>query len=98
MTVRVTESGTPQLSDSRSFTISVVPPPGISSCTLSNGAFNLAWSAYPGKTYRVQYKTNLNDAAWVILGPDVVAAGYAVSATDTNFPTDQRFYRIVQTD
>jgi len=96
--VRVTDSGTPALSDSRTFAITVVPPPKIASCALSNSVVNLTWSAFPGKSYRVEYKTNLDNGLWSPLGPDVGAAGYFTSVTDTNPPADQRFYRVVQTN
>jgi hypothetical protein len=98
VTVRVADNGTPLLSDSKTFTVTVIPPPRFSSCVVSNHAVNLAWSTYPGKTYRVQYKTNLTDTPWIPLGADTVANGYTVSAIDTNYPTWQRFYRVFQTD
>ena len=74
----------------------MVPPPRFSSCTLTNNALNLIWSAYPGKTYRVEYKTNLTDPAWTPLGANTLARAYTASVTDTNFPTPQRFYRVLQ--
>ncbi len=98
VTVRVTNNGTPALNNSRSFTVTVVSAPSLSSCALSNNAISLTWNTYPGKIYSVQYKTNLNDSAWTPLGPDTPAAGYSASVADTNPPASQRFYRVVQAD
>ena len=96
VTVRVTDNGTPQLGASKSFTVAVVPPPKISSCAVSNDAVTFTWSTYPGKTYRVLYRDNLNAPSWTPLGSDSVAPGYSLSASDTNAATPQRFYRVVQ--
>jgi hypothetical protein len=94
--VRVTDNGVPALSDTKSFTITVVPPPKISSVTMTNGTVNLSWGTFPGKTYRVVYKDDLNITFWTSLGADLPATGNSLSAVDSN-PTDrQRFYRIVQ--
>ncbi len=95
-TVRVTDNGTPQLNASRTFTIAVVPPPKLASCTFSNSALNLTWSTYPGKTYRLLYKDDLNAPAWTPLGPDSLATGTSLSGSDTNASSQQRFYRVMQ--
>lgn len=54
----------------------------------------LTWSAQSGRTYRVQFKQNLDDVAWSNLPGDVTAAGPSVTKLDTNGDT-QRFYRVV---
>ena len=74
-------------------TPSLVPQPSIV-LVVTNGAARLMWSAVSGVTYRVQYKTNLGDAAWLDLPPDVVASG--ATASKTNQPlVSRRFYRIL---
>ena len=95
-TVRVTDSGTPALNDSKSFSIVTIPPPQISSCAFTNSIFGLTWSAYPGRTYRVVYKDDLAAPGWTPLGSDAAAAGYVLSASDTNSGSGKRFYRVIQ--
>ncbi|MDB6122171.1 MAG: hypothetical protein JWQ71_1164 [Pedosphaera sp.] len=95
-TVRVTDNGSPVLSNIRTFSIVVVPPPRVSNVKISNGNFNLTWQTYPGKTYRVEYKNNLIDPNWTTLGSDQVAVGSSLSASDAVNANPQRFYRIVQ--
>ena len=63
---------------------------------MTNNAVSFIWSTYPGKTYRVQYKDDLNATPWTALGFDSIAAGYARFSTDTNAPSRQRFYRVLQ--
>ncbi|HVM48685.1 MAG TPA: malectin domain-containing carbohydrate-binding protein [Candidatus Acidoferrum sp.] len=96
VTIRVADNGSPSLSNSKSFTIAVVPPPRVTSGAFTNAAFGLVWSTYPGKTYRVQFKDDLNASTWTTLGADVAAFGYSVSAIDPSPSIGQRYYRIVQ--
>ncbi len=93
ITVRVTDSGTPALSDTKTFTVAVYFQPTIQSITATNGIVTLTWSALDGKSYRVQYKGDLNDARWSNLSPDVTAIGGSASMTNSpaSAPT---FYRI----
>ena len=96
VTVRVADNGSPSLSNTKSFTIAVVPPPRVLSGTNVNGAFQLTSTTYPGRTYRVQYKDDLSASSWTILGSDTVATGYSLSVTDSSPSSRQRFYRVVQ--
>ena len=96
-TVRVTDDGVPALNDSKAFSLITIPPPRVSSITATNGILNLTWQTYPTKTYRVQFKSDLNDLQWTDLGNDVAAAGYSMQTTNA-VPNGQRYYRIVQID
>jgi hypothetical protein len=98
LTVQASDASIPAKTATKplSITIAVVPPPKISSCALSNSAVNLSWSTYPGKTYRVLYKDDLNATSWTPLGSDSVAPDYSLSGRDTNASSQQRFYRVVQ--
>lgn len=95
ITVRVTDNGLPNLSDSKTFNISVVSKPVIQSTIVSGNAVQFTWSALPGKTYRVQYKSNLNAPVWTDLPGDLLSSGNFVTATDTIGVDTQRFYRVV---
>lgn len=53
------------------------------------------WSAAPGRTYRVQFKSAVNDSAWTELAGDVVAAGTTGSKVDSAPASGQRFYRVL---
>jgi YD repeat-containing protein len=60
----------------------------------SAGQFTIEWSAVSGRTYRVQYKNDLNETAWSDLAGDVIASGPTASKADglTNL---HRFYRVM---
>jgi hypothetical protein len=71
------------------------PPPVILSISLSNLVTTLKWSSVPGRTYRLQYKTNLLDANWIAVTPNIVAAGTVVTATNVVGTTSRRFYNVL---
>jgi hypothetical protein len=94
ITVRVTDNGTPNLSDAWTFMVNVLPRPVLEKLTLSSGTAFLTWSSISAATYRVQFKTNLTDASWVDLVPDVSATGTTASTTNTMATTATQFYRV----
>lgn len=76
----------------------VVGSPQLSQPRLGTNGNNLVlnWSTSSGLTYRVQYKSQLNDANWQTLGSDVLATSTTSSFTDTNLAAiPQRYYRIL---
>lgn len=63
----------------------------------TNGAFGLTWESVGGKGYRVEFKTNLTDAAWNADPLPVLAAGASTSWRDSDIETPAgRFYRVVE--
>jgi Fungalysin metallopeptidase (M36)/Calx-beta domain/Fungalysin/Thermolysin Propeptide Motif len=94
ITVRATDNGLPPLSAASTFSVIVVAPPRISTPSFSSGHVALAWSAIPGQTYRVQYKTNLL-SAWNNLSGDVTANSSSASKVDLSATGGQRFYRVL---
>lgn len=97
ITVRVSDSGTPSLSATATFTVTVVPPPRLESVSLSNGVVTMVWSAIPGRAYRVEFKDDLNAPGWTALTPEVTATGPTAVFTEA-LAAAQRFYRIVALD
>ena len=65
---------------------------------VSNGAFNLSWSAEAGKTYRVQSKDRLEAIDWILIS-EVIATGKTASVTNLPAtPVAQRYYRVLRLD
>ena len=61
----------------------------------SSPAFN--WASQSTATYRVLYKNNLTDPAWLQAAPDLAATGSTMTWSDTNTLTGaQRFYVLIQ--
>jgi hypothetical protein len=93
-TVMVTDNGTPNLSATQSFDVTVNPltAPGISSPAWNSGQFSLSVNGQVGPDYAVQTSTNLFD--WntlFITNPPAMPFNWI----DTNTSADpMRFYRI----
>lgn len=83
------------LSDTKTFTIFVAPPPAFSSAIVSNDQLTLSWSSLSGQTYRVQYSTNILGINWTDLLPDVTATNSNASESVSTSPDAQRFYRVM---
>lgn len=75
---------------------SAVPRPLISGTIAGAGTASatISWSSVNGVNYQVQYKTNLTQTNWIVLG-NVTASGTTASINDTTGPSRQRFYRVV---
>jgi hypothetical protein len=95
LTIRVTDSGIPSLSDAQSFTIVVAPPPIIESIVLVDGGITIRWGAVAGRSYRVQYTSKLDEPLWTELGSDVTANGSTATQADVTTAGAERYYRVI---
>jgi murein DD-endopeptidase MepM/ murein hydrolase activator NlpD len=98
ITIRVTDNGTPPLSDTKSFQAIVVPPPQISGLQSRGGTVSISWAAFPGKSYRVQFTGNLTNSTWLDFGSNVTAANATLTLTNLPGTNSQGFYRVQQID
>ncbi len=97
ITIVASDNGTPMLSDSTTFTVTVAAPPLIQGVELSGTNVVLTWAAISGKSYRVEYKDTFAAPVWSNLPPDVTASGSTASKVDS-LDGPQRFYRIRSLD
>ncbi|MDB6123972.1 MAG: hypothetical protein JWQ71_2965 [Pedosphaera sp.] len=94
VTVKVTDNGTPNLTDVKTFHIIVVARPTVSAISVTGANVFLEWNAIPGKVYRVQYKNTLT-SPWNDLADDVTATGTLANKTDASGLAGYRFYRVI---
>jgi hypothetical protein len=100
MTARVTDNGMPPLSDAKTFRVVVYGPPVelriVGTPSVVDGNFSFTWQAQAGRTYRVQYKSDLDPAtSWSDLPDSVTATGPTATYEDkTNGNAGQGFYRV----
>lgn len=91
--VIVTDSGKPPKTNSITFKVIAIDSIVASLAPAGNSA-SLSWNTVPGLTYRLQYKNDLADPAW-INQPEVLATTTNLSAVDSGMATNKtRFYRI----
>jgi hypothetical protein len=93
VSVIVTDNGSPSMSATQTFTVTVYPPPELASLTQSGGQFTFTWQAPSGLTYQVEYKDDLNALSWTSIGSPL--SGNDGNLTFTNALTGQRrFFRL----
>jgi hypothetical protein len=63
--------------------------------TQNAGTINLAWSAFPGQAYQLQYTDSLSPTNWINFGGPITATNNVVATSDNLVSTSQRFYRIL---
>lgn len=96
--VRVTDDGSPSLSDTKTFTIVVSVTTELRILSVErpvNGQVELRWRAESGAVYEVVFKDQLSDPTWTSLG-QVLSVGDAVSFMNSMGTARQRFYLIKQ--
>jgi len=69
----------------------------VASIQMNNNSPTFTWASAANATYRVLYKNNLTDPAWLVAGPDVTATGATTTWSDlNNADANQRFYVLMQ--
>jgi hypothetical protein len=94
--VRATDNGTPPLSTTESFVVTVGFPPTLSVAVAGGDQITFAWSTYQGKGYQLQYKDYLTANQWTNLGSPFLGTGDLVSFSALNdfSSSPQRFFRL----
>ncbi len=91
--VRVADDGIPSLSDTQSFSVTVVARPLLFAPLIDGTNVTLTWTAIPGVNYRVLHASSLAQPQWSNLSDDVTALNETATATDTVTVGD-RYYRV----
>lgn len=95
ISVIVTDDGTPPLSDTQTFTVTVYLPPQLKSAGISGNQFTISWQTIAGQNYQIEYKDDLNDPSWTPIGNPISGTGGLVTVTNSLTSPTQRFFRIV---
>lgn len=98
LTVNVRDDGSPPLSASQTFRVSVLPLLRITDILQVEDRIEIRWAAVPGRHYRVEQKADLMDETWIDLGATLTDSGDTASATVLIESVNQRVYRVVHVD
>jgi hypothetical protein len=98
ITVRVTDNGSPALSDTQSFQVAVLNLPQVSSVAVTNGNVTLRWPSHVGRRYRVESTIDLASPNWTQVGSDIIANSTITSFNVLGGTDPQRFYRVISYD
>jgi predicted secreted protein len=97
VTIRVTDNGNPPQSDAQVVLVEVIAGPAMISARPTNGVVNVSWHSAPGKHYQIQYKNEIEDAAWQALGGTFTASALISIQVDATTNT-HKFYRVQALD
>ncbi len=92
-TIRVTDSGSPPISDSETITITVLNQPRFAWTARDGSKLELTWDTHAGQVYRVWYKNDLNAVNWTFL-QEFMGTGSPLTITNNTGLPAQRFYQI----
>ncbi len=98
LTVRVTDNGAPNLSDTKSFNLTVLALPRVRTVLITNGVANLTWESFAGRRYQIFTTPTLSPANWVQVGGDIFAGGLTTSVAVGSGNDPTRFYQVVSFD
>ncbi|MBN2505357.1 MAG: lamin tail domain-containing protein [Verrucomicrobia bacterium] len=99
ITIRVTDNGTPPMTDAETFDVLFVSSLRVVSLAPeTGGGYSLTWAAIPGKTYQVSYTTALESGLWTNVGEPVMATEATALTVDPSAGAGHRFYRVEQLD
>ena len=73
----------------------VSPAPLFTGLNVSGGSLNLSWSAMAGRSYQLQFKTNVTQVNWQNLSGTISATNYTASVSGPIGPDQQRYYRVI---
>jgi hypothetical protein len=92
--LRASDNGIPPLSTLQLFQATVALPPNLSLAAVSNNTVAFTWSTFPGQTYQIEYKDNLNDPVWLPLSIPFPGDGIVLTLTNCAGTSGQRFFRL----
>jgi hypothetical protein len=95
ITIRVTDSGTPPLSATQTFSVSVLPLPQLYAARLNGTNLALTFGTLPGEIYQVQSKDHLADTNWNLVGSAVPGTGANLEVDDNTTGHPERYYRLL---
>ena len=90
----VTDNGTPSLSATQTFAVTVVLPPQLGGVSLGGNQLIFTWPGYAGLNYQLEYSDDLAVPGWMPLGTAIPGTGSNISVTNRLDMSSQRFFRL----
>jgi hypothetical protein len=69
--------------------------PRITTILRNGNTVTLSWTAIAARTYRLQYKLDIQDNDWVDVTPDITATSTIATGSDPNATAARKFYRVL---
>jgi hypothetical protein len=95
-TVRVTDNGSPQLSDSQTVVVRVRVQPTFQTLSRSGSELTMTWGTLPGRHYNIVYRDNVEAGSWnPLFAQPLEASSDSLSVTFDIATPGHRFYKLV---
>jgi len=94
ISVKVADNGSPSMSATQSFTVTVFPRPQVSGAQVRSNQFIFSWFAPAGQNAQLEYSDDLVVGAWSPLGSPFTGAGTTISVTNNITASQRRFFRL----
>jgi hypothetical protein len=72
----------------------VALPPNLGVAPANGNQLAFAWPTFPGQTYQIEYKDNLDDPVWIPLSVPLAGNGALLSLTNYVGSSPHRFFRL----
>ena len=93
VSIIVSDSGSPSMSATQTFMVTVFPPPQLGSINRVGNQFVFTLPTLSGQGYQIEFKNDLSLLNWTPLGPAFIGSGSPVSITNSINSPSQRFFR-----
>jgi hypothetical protein len=90
----VTDNGTPSLSATQTFLVTVVLPPQLGGVSLGANQLIFTWLSFAGLNYQLEYSDDLTVSGWAAVGSSIAGTGANISVTNSLDASSQRFFRV----
>ena len=95
ITLIVTDASVMPLSATNSFLLNVLSAPAIQPAFENATNLVMSWNAIPGTSYRLKWKSMLDEVLWHDLPGDILATNATAGVTLPNDGSPQRFFRVL---
>jgi hypothetical protein len=94
VTLVVADSGSPSLSASRTFTVTVLPVPGLLDLRAHGNQLEFATPSLAGRFYQLEYKSDPAAPNWIALGDAVAGTGAPLNMSVQIDLSTNGFFRV----
>jgi hypothetical protein len=94
VTVIVKDNGSPSLSATRTFMVTVLPQPSLAGVRVTGNQLEFSTPTVPGQFYQLEYTSDLAMPSWTPAGNPVAGTGTSLTITNAIDPSTNGFFRL----
>lgn len=94
VTVTVRDDGSPNLSATQAFTVTVVPQPSLAAVRMNGNQLEFSMPTLPGQFYQLEFKSDLASPQWTPIGNPISGTGGSLPITRQIDASTNGFFRL----